>query len=81
MSLKYEVCREYNIKWQLYRRHGEDHRVGGPASFCQNGNNWWIQYNKLHRLGGPAENCGKLLCYFIRGKFHTKEEYESKIRS
>lgn len=85
MSLKYEVIRTY--KTLRYFRHTNRHRLDGPADIRESTSMYWFQYGVSHRNDGPSDQCYipyKLeyaTSYFIRGKFYTRLEYESKIRN
>lgn len=79
MSLKYEVSITDRLS---FNRHGNTHRVGGPASIWKDGDMFWYQYGRSHRDDGPADvfNNGRRVYYF-RGLRYTQDIYESKIRS
>ena len=60
MSLKYDmrIVRRLEsiqpIQYQ-YRRHGQFHRMDGPAIIVPNTEStYWVQYNNYHRTNGPA---------------------------
>lgn len=79
MSLKYETVRMIGLI--DYRRHGEIHRVHGPAEIWENTSKFWMQHGMRHRLDGPSDLFCGISSYNIHGKEYTKEQYESKIRS
>jgi hypothetical protein len=56
MSLRDEVClQDYNnYRFCQYLRHGQAHRLDGPAELWRDGTFFWCQYNDLHRDDGPA---------------------------
>lgn len=68
MTLKYDTYYDHKLKFQDYRRHGEDHRVDGPSSLWHDGDLFWYQYGKLHRIDGPAEVFGNTVAYYQRGR-------------
>lgn len=79
MSLKYQVKRTpYCL---IYYRHGEKHRIDGPAFGWMGSEYEWIQYNKHHRLDGPAKISKWYSTYFIRGQHYNEKDYELKISS
>jgi hypothetical protein len=51
--LKYQVVIIHTARI-LYKRHGEFHRVDGPASLWEGGFLRWLQYDQQHRKDGPA---------------------------
>jgi hypothetical protein len=52
MSLKYESVRTKNML--LHLKHGQKHRINGPAVLWKDGTIRYRQYNQLHRMDGPA---------------------------
>lgn len=80
MTLKYETILEWNT-YAIYHRHGERHRIGGPASMWTDGDRYYYQYGIPHRLDGPARIYGVHREHYIHGVLYTKAKYEFKIRS
>lgn len=82
MTLKYEVLQHrvsHNIK---YFRHGQPHRIGGPAKVWRCKDMFWYQYNKRHRSDGPAViwSPDNSKHYYIRGEEYTKEDYYNDFK-
>lgn len=83
MTLEYETTiYVHSIKHQ---RHGECHRLDGPAKIWIGGDSHYYQYGKLHRDAGPARitlfNRNSIELYYINGVNYCRQEYESKIRN
>lgn len=64
-----------------YHRHGDTHRIYGPAEVWPDGDMFWTQYDIPHRLGGPAEYYGNAINYYLRGIKYSRDVYEFKISS
>jgi hypothetical protein len=65
MSLKYEIRIQQQIirKYVQHRRHGQVHRINGPAELWDDGAFFWCQYDQQHRIGGPARFTGSPMNY------------------
>lgn len=67
MSLKYEVAvsRYYCVSWN---RHGQWHRIGGPAVYNSLGEYSYYEYGERHRTDGLALEYQDMRQYFRRGR-------------
>ena len=54
MSLKYQVHYSESPCRLFHRRHGQFHRLDGPAILYKIGNIYYRQYDDYHRGDGPA---------------------------
>lgn len=70
MSLKYEIIKLHNRL--AYCRHGEFHRVGGPADI------WCREEGDTYVWSG---NIAEYVYYYLYDTSYLKEDYESKVRN
>ena len=76
MTLKYEIELRTSplnaMRNIVYYRHGEQHRIGGPAWFWVGAelSGGWMQYGTYHRDNGPA--IGRVT-YYCRGELYVSE--------
>lgn len=56
MSLKYEIYYTLNDYTNAiyYHRHGERHRINGPAYVGENASMFWMQYGRYYSSDGFA---------------------------
>ena len=61
---------------------GKKHRIGKPAVYKINGDQYWYQNDVFHRTNGPAliEDQGKVLRWFVEGKEYTKTQFDTKMK-
>jgi hypothetical protein len=74
MTLTYETDRDLDEDAMRYRRHGEPHRIGGPASMWFDGDIRYAQYGALHRIDGSVYSIYDKI-YYIRGKRISKYDF------
>lgn len=65
MTLKYEIY--YKNRDLKYSRHGEQHRIDGPARLFYHSSVYWFQYGIPHNFDGPAFKFGRVRRYWIKG--------------
>jgi hypothetical protein len=65
MTLKFET--QVSRSNVMHRRHGQPHRIDGPAWWWYDGDIRWLQYDKYHRVDNPAYCLGGTARYYHRG--------------
>lgn len=74
-NANYSVCSgegnsiTYDNKTAWFK-HGQFHRLNGPALEYDNGDNVWYMNGKCHRLDGPAFNVSHTTAYWQNGQRH-----------
>ena len=54
MSISVEILLKGPARCTRHLRHGEPHRLDGPADLWRDGEMKWIEYGVYHRFGRPA---------------------------